>query len=49
MGTGTRVVPGGVVETITVHTTAKPFQCRNDGFMGVNAYDLKLKGALPKG
>jgi hypothetical protein len=49
MGKGTRVVPGAVVETITVYSTGKPFQCRNDGFMGVNVYDLKLKGAHPKG
>ena len=49
MGKGTRVVPGAVVETITVPSTGKPFQCRNDGFMGVNVYDLKLKGAHPKG
>jgi hypothetical protein len=49
MGMGTRVVPSTFAEMITVHSTGKPFQCRNDGFMGVNVYDLKLKGALPNG
>ena len=49
MGRGTRVVPSAVVETIAVHSTGKLFQCRNEGFMGVNVYDLKLKGAHPKG
>jgi hypothetical protein len=42
LGTGTRVAPGAVVEMITVHSTGKPFQCRNDNFMGVDVYDLKL-------
>ena len=32
MGTGTRIVPGAVAQTITVHSTGKPFRCRNDGF-----------------
>jgi hypothetical protein len=43
MGRGTRVVPGVTVETITVHSSGKTFQCRNDGFIGVNVYDLNLK------
>ena len=49
MGRDTRAVPSAVPETITVHSTGKPFRCRNDGFMGVNVYDLKLTGAFPTG
>ena len=49
MGRGTRAVPSAVPETITVHSTGKLVHCRNDGFMGVNVYDLNLKGAHPKG
>ena len=49
MGTGTRVVPGSLAETITVHSTGKPFRCRNDAFLGVDVYDLKLNGVLPRG
>ena len=43
MGRGTRVVPGVTLETITVYSNGKTAQCRNDGFMGVNVYDLNLK------
>jgi hypothetical protein len=33
MGMVTRVVLGAVVETIAVHSTGKPFLCRNDVFV----------------
>ena len=44
MGTGTRVIPSSVIKTVTVHSTGQPFQCRDDHFIGVNVYDLILKG-----
>jgi hypothetical protein len=40
-GTATRLVPGGMVETITQHSTGQPFTRRHDGIVPVDVLDLR--------
>jgi hypothetical protein len=45
IGTTTGLMPGGMVETITQHSTGQPFTRRHDGIIPVDILELNLTGS----